>query len=665
MIVTSGVTKKNVNGQEKYDFGVFRGGNKAIVGMYDELMNLVAFIKDAAQGGAANELAFVMIGEAGNGKTYLAEFLASAYRKHTTQPQNQKFTFQFVNLDDKKFNGRFGKIKSMESQTYEDPMILALNLFPDRESNKKFLLANGLPEAKIEELYEKNRPLGACSEYTLRAITDLAQSKDDISNLVKSHVRVVPVVISDNSGVLTAKIPAQDKITGSQSRLLGEQDIKRYMQMEDDNHPYLYNLRNGALARVGGGGILLADELFKNPADLIKGYLSIIQNKTLEIDGRKWPLDTFIIATSNNTEYQNFAADGENHPVLDRCHPCYVGYCTDKNEQQKLTTYVLGDAKKKSFTGEELHQDPNLVPVMSIAAVLTRFPELKGGWKLSRNDLLRLAAGESAEDKTPAMLKEIVEELEHESDFRKRFGMSGISQRGLEKAFIYLQQMSEVNEGKCLFTGAAFKALERAVLDDRNLDSNQKERFIKEEFKEAQKQYMNLVHRTIFNAYRDDPNALEQYAMNYIRMIVAMSESDQLRQDQQRFLYKNPLTGNQESLKLDMKFVNAIDKLMGLTNKEQQEASHQLTRNQYLKRLQFGDPTESFVHDQKLLKAITDYVLKSDVEGAASLAGALADRTNEANQKLYNRMIDAMLGKLDYCKSCAEGTIQLYVSSQE
>ncbi len=40
----------------------------------------------------------------------------------------------------------------------------------------------------------------------------------------------------------------------------------------------------------------------------MKIYLGVVQNRVIEIDAFKWPIDTFIIATSNNyrcTELQN------------------------------------------------------------------------------------------------------------------------------------------------------------------------------------------------------------------------------------------------------------------------------------------------------------------------------------------------------------------------
>ena len=114
------------------------------------------------------------------------------------------------------------------------------------------------------------------------------------------------------------------------------------------------------MARVRGGGIHFADEIFKNKTDLLKIYLGIVQNRVIEIDAFKWPIDTLIIATSNNADVQNYRANDEEKPILDRCKFCYVAHNTNYKLQEELTRYALGEGDKTTFMGEKLHIDPNL-----------------------------------------------------------------------------------------------------------------------------------------------------------------------------------------------------------------------------------------------------------------------------------------------------------------
>ena len=133
MILESDIQKVVVNGKTTYDFSIFRSGKKHVIGMYDEINSFVSYVKDAAEGGSSKEMAFVLVGEPGNGKTFLVEFLCTHYRNFLTKPENRKYTFRFKNIDRL---GSYGRIQTIESQTYEDPMILAMNLFETIDQSK-------------------------------------------------------------------------------------------------------------------------------------------------------------------------------------------------------------------------------------------------------------------------------------------------------------------------------------------------------------------------------------------------------------------------------------------------------------------------------------------------------------------------------------------------
>jgi serine protein kinase len=136
MIFEGGIEKVVVNTRTTYDFKIFRTGKKHPVGMYDEINSFVSFVKDAAEGGSSKEMAYVLVGEPGNGKTFFVEFLCGKYRQFLSRNGNRRYTYRLVGMDRL---GTYGKISVIESQTYEDPMVLAMNLFADPDENRKFL----------------------------------------------------------------------------------------------------------------------------------------------------------------------------------------------------------------------------------------------------------------------------------------------------------------------------------------------------------------------------------------------------------------------------------------------------------------------------------------------------------------------------------------------
>ena len=652
MILESGIEKTTVNGKTTYDFKIFRNGSKHVIGMYDEINSFVSYIKDAAEKGSSKEMAFVLVGEPGNGKTFVVEFLSSQYRRFLSREENRKFTFKFLNLDRL---GTYGKIMTIESQTYEDPMILAMNLLPDPDDNKAFLAKSiGFTDKDIEALYENYRPLGACSGYIWNDIG--AHCGEDLDTRL-SFVEVTPVPLTESLGTVTGKYPAKDKITSSAVDLLGEESIQRLLHITDTNNPYRFDLRRGALARVAGGGIHFSDEIFKNKKDLVQVYLGVIQNRSIEIDGYKWPIDTLIVATSNNSEFHRFLSEKEEAPIVDRCRICYVSHNTNYKLQKELTVYTIGSETRTTLTKENLHQDPNLNYAASVAAVLTRLPRSE---KLTPVETMKLAAGEIAGEKSIKTLAEVIDTLNQDPEIINRFGQKGLGQRNLGRAIQLLIESSETNEGQCMFAYDVYRALERIILDYVT-EANDRAKYL-EDIKTGKGLYRERIMTEMFNAYMDEPLAIRKDVMNYVNMIIGI-DAENLGPDKM-WKYRDPQTAELRALKIDERFINSVEERLGLKTEEQRESFRTSIRKIYGQKISI-DPNYDFMDNLDLVKAVTDVRLKSDIAGAGSLIGALANRTNEENQKLYDRMIGTMLNKLGYCHTCAQKTIEYFCTQED
>lgn len=652
MILGGDIEKVVVNGKTTYDFGIFRSGKKHLIGMYDEINSFVSFVKDAAEGGSSKEMAYVLVGEPGNGKTYFVEYLCSKYRSFLSLDENRKYTFRFKNTD--KLSG-YGRITSIESQTFEDPMILAMNLFEGKEDNKSFLSKRiGFSDDAIDQLYENYRPLGACSGYIWNDIINFTNGNIDE---MLSFIEIVPVPLTESLGTVTGKYPAKDKITSSAVDLLGEESIQRLLHITDTNNPYRFDLRRGALARVAGGGIHFSDEIYKNKKDLVQVYLGVIQNRTIEIDGYKWPIDTLIIATSNNSEFNRFLSEKEEAPIVDRCRICYVSHNTNYKMQTQLTAYAIGSETKSTLTGDSLHQDPNLNYAASTAAVLSRLPRTE---KLTPVETMKLAAGEVAGEKSIKTLAEVIDTLNQNPDITKRFGQKGLGQRNVGRAVQLMVESSETNEGQCMFAYDIFSCLDRIVLDYVS-EANDRAKFI-EDLKMAKGLYRERIMTEMFNAYMDEPYAIRKDVMSYVNMIIGI-DAENLGPDMM-WKYKDPQTGELKAMKIDERFVKSVEERLGLKTEEQRESFRTSIRKIYGQKISIN-PNYDFMDNLELVKAVTDVRLKSDIAGSGSLIGALANRTNEENQKLYDRMVNTMLNKLGYCKTCAQKTIEYFCTQED
>ena len=652
MVLESDITKVVVNGKTTYDFSIFRTGKKHIIGMYDEINSFVSYVKDAAENGSSKEMAFVLVGEPGNGKTFLVDFVCNQYRAFLSQETNRKYSFRFIGLDR---IGGYGKITTIESQTYEDPMILGMNINDEADKNREFLSREiGFSDNEIETLWVDYRPLGACSAFIWNDIRNFTNG--DLAQMLE-FIQIIPVPMTESLGTVTGKYPAKDKITSSAVDLLGEESIQRLLHITETNNPYRFDLRRGALARVAGGGVHFCDEIFKNKKDLVQVYLGVIQNRNIEIDGYKWPIDTLIIATSNNSEFNRFLAEKEEAPIVDRCRICYVSHNTNYKLQKDLTIYAIGNETRTTLNREYLHQDPNLNHAASVAVVLSRLARSE---KLTPIETMKLAAGEVAGEKSIKTLAEVIDTLNQNPDITKRFGQKGLGQRNLGRAMQLLIESSETNEGKCMFAYDIFKALDRIILDYVT-DANDRAKYL-DDMKTAKGLYRERIMTEMFNAYMDEPLAIRKDVMNYVNMIIGI-DAENLGPDKM-WKYKDPQTGELRALKIDERYINSVEERLGLKTTEQRETFRTSIRKIYGQKISV-DPDYDFMDNLELVKAVTDVRLKSDIAGAGSLIGALANRTNEENQKLYDRMVDTMLNKLGYCQTCAQKTIEYFCTQED
>jgi serine protein kinase len=193
------------------------------------------------------------------------------------------------------------------------------------------------------------------------------------------------------------------------------------------------------------------------------------------------------------------------------------------------------------------------------------------------------------------------------------------------------------------------------------VDANDRAKYM-EDLKTAKELYRERVMTEMFNAYMDEPYAIRKDVLNYVNMIIGI-DAENLGPDMM-WKYKDPQTGDLKAIKIDERYIKSVEDRLGLKTDEQRETFRTSIRKIYGQKISVN-PDYDFMDNLELVKAVTDVRLKSDIAGAGSLIGALANRTNEENQKLYDRMIRTMIDKLHYCNTCAQKTIEYFCTQED
>jgi serine protein kinase len=275
-------------------------------------------------------------------------------------------------------------------------------------------------------------------------------------------------------------------------------------------------------------------------------------------------------------------------------------------------------------------------------------------------ETMKLAAGEVAGEKSIKTLAEVIDTFNQDPDITKRFGQKGLGQRNLGRAIQLMIESSETNEGRCMFAYDVFRALERIVLDYVT-EASDRTKYLAD-LKIAKTLYRERIMTEMFNAYMDEPVAIRKDVMNYVNMIIGV-DAENLGPDKM-WKYRDPQTGELKALKIDERYIRNVEERLGLKTDEQTESFRTSIRKIYGQKISVS-PEYDFMDNLELVKAVTDVRLKSDIAGAGSLIGALANRTNEENQQLYDRMIHTMLEKLNYCRTCAQKTIEYFCTHED
>jgi serine protein kinase len=211
-----------------------------------------------------------------------------------------------------------------------------------------------------------------------------------------------------------------------------------------------------------------------------------------------------------------------------------------------------------------------------------------------------------------------------------------------------------------MFAYDVFRALERVILDYVS-EANDRAKYL-EDLKIAKGLYRERIMTEMFNAYMDEPLAIRKDVLNYVNMIIG-ADAENLGPDKM-WKYKDPQTGELRALKIDERFIKSVEERPGPQNRRAaRHLSHGHPQN--LRPENIRRPQLRFHGQPGAGQGGHRCALKSDIAGAGSLIGALANRTNEENQKLYDRMVDTMLNKLGYCRTCAQKTIEYFCTQED
>lgn len=180
-------------------------------------------------------------------------------------------------------------------------------------------------------------------------------------------------------------------------------------------------------------------------------------------------------------------------------------------------------------------------------------------------------------------------------------------------------------------------------------------------FEHLKKEYTRKIKMDIFSSYLDEKQVIQKGVMDYVNMVIGIG--DEHRQGN-LWMYKDPKTGLPKTIVIALNYIRSVEEQLGLTKSAQKEEYRKAMLKVYATKIQ-NNPYYDFMDNLELVDTVMNVKLKSEAAQVGSLIGSLASRTNEENKQVYDRVIDNMIQHHNYCKVCAEKTLEYFCTPRE
>lgn len=367
MILSHGVEQNEDGEITKYNF--FDSEVFGIEESIDEIMN---YLRAAASGSEVGKRILLMYGPTSSGKSQLAILLKRGLEKYSKTDEGAIYALA-------------------DSPMHEDPMCAIPNdMRKDVESELGIVIQ------------------GQLSPY----MSHILKEKYD-GNFLDLPVKRIALDELNRVGIGTF-VPS-DKKSQDISELVGSINLSKIAEYGTESHPLAYKF-DGEL-NISNRGIMEFVEMLKVDQKFLYVLLTLAQEKNIKTG--RFPLiyaDEFLLAHTNETEYNRFLAKSEMEALHDRIIVVKVPYNLKVSDEVRIYEKLINQCNLKS-----VHIAPYSLYCAALFAILSRL-------KISKNEnatilnKARLYNGEEVDGFTqkdvPLMKKEYNEE-----------GMDGVSPR--------------------------------------------------------------------------------------------------------------------------------------------------------------------------------------------------------------------------------------------
>jgi serine protein kinase len=598
-------------------------GNDAVFGLDVPLMKLVHFFKSAALGYGTEKRVLLLHGPVGSAKSTIARLLKKGIERYSHTEEGAMYTYRW--LDDTG-SGILGSQTSVRCPMFDEP----LKLLPVEMRGKV-----------LEELNRGNKTnykvaikgdLNPFCRFVMREF--LKKYKGDWVSVVKNHIRVERLVLSEKDRIGIGTFQPKDEKNQDSTELTGDINYRKIAEYGSDSDPRAFNF-DGEF-NIANRGIVEFIEVLKLDVAFLYDLLGASQEH--RIKPKKFAqtdIDEVILGHTNEPEFRKLQNNEFMEALRDRTVKIDIPYITKLKEEVKIYEKDFNSTRIKGK-----HIAPHTVEVAAMWAILTRLEQPKKA-NLSLLQKLKLYDGKTLTGYTEDNVKELRKESIRE-------GLDGISPRYVQDKISNALVSDKAGDVGCVNPFMVMNELEGGLKHHALIGSDEKRREMKEMLAVVKQEYEDIVKNEVQRAISADEDAIAKLCANYVDNIKAYTQRERV---------KNKYTGQDEEP--DERLMRTIEEKIDIPESRKDDFRREIMN--YIGALAIEGRTFDYKTNERLHKAL-ELKLFEDQKDTIKLTSLVSNVVDRTTQEKIDVVKTRLIKNYGYCEICSTDVLNFVAS---
>lgn len=628
-VMSQGFERYRVFKQEaiRYHFfsDPFDNGADAIFGLDFALMQLVDFLRSAAEGYGTDKRILLLHGPVGSSKSTIARLLKKGIERYSRTDDGALYSFTWL-LDE--HCGPGGKTHEFACPMHEEPLMLVPREARDelvRALNERFTPLHGGGKLKL---------VGELDPFCRRIYADLMKHYGGDWRRVMDHVRVRRIVLSEKDRVGIGTFQPKDEKNQDSTELTGDINYRKIAVFGSDSDPRAFNF-DGEL-NIANRGICEFIEVLKLDVAFLYDLLGASQEHMIK--PKKFAqthIDEMIIGHTNEPEYRRLQNNEMMEAFRDRTIKIDIPYNIRLDDEVRIYSKDFSPAKVRA-----LHIAPHTLEVAAMWAVLTRLEEpKKAGLTLLQK--MKLYNGKAI----PGFTEESVRELKEEA---RREGMEGISPRYVQDKISNAMVSRQAIEDRCVNPFMVLNELEGGLSHHSLLNDEELKKKYKELLGVVKEEYEDIIKAEVQRAISADEDAIKRLCTNYIESVRAYTQKEKV---------KNKYTGRDEEP--DERLMRSIEEKIEIPDSRKDDFRQEIMN--YIGALSLDGKKFEYNTNARLYRAL-ELKLFEDSRDTIKLKNLVSSVVDDETQAKIDVVKQRMIKQFGYNETSATDVLN-YVAS--